>query len=242
MPTHESNNADVTARLEQLLLTIGEPPPVVVSHDRLMEASTKYLVRAQQSAIAQEQAVANRILESEKNFHRWENSHAALMRRIANERASAAQRAVLLSSALALIHRKALFGYLRDHRLRGQERLRLLAHFYGSSDYVSAVVLEHGNYLRSAASYLCSSRVGSELMLDGVFDAPLLEYESLYESYFNTYCDAAIVGDNRLALTTPLLQLMKQQVYDWRNALLALAHSRSGTWRGPSFPKPPRSK
>jgi hypothetical protein len=216
-------------------LSIDDPPNVVVSLDRLMEASSEYLVDAQHSNLATEQTVANRILESAKDFRRWEDAHATLMRPISGERGSAAQRAALLSGALSLVHRKALFEYMRDRQIRGDERHRLVAHFFSDMDYARAVVNEHGNYLRSAASYLCSSRVGAEVMFDSVFQAPLIEYEALYEAYFTTYCDSALTNAQRPAHTAPLLRLMKQQVCDWRAALLALAHSRSGIWRRPLF-------
>jgi hypothetical protein len=220
MPAHDPDGTDATARLRQLLLGVDEPPALVVSHNRLMEASAEYLTQAQHSAIPSEQTVANRILESVKDFRRWESEHAALMRPISGEHASAAQKAALLSSALALIHRKALFEYLRERQVRGEDREKLIAYFFGGADYTRAVVREHGAYLRSAASYLCTSRVGSEVMFDAVFDAPLLEYETLYQSYFHTYCDAALESTSRPAHTAPLLRLLKQQVYDWRGLSL----------------------
>jgi hypothetical protein len=235
MLAHESQNSSATTRIKALLIDCDDPPPVVVTHDRLMEASAEYLVQAQRSDVETEQLVANRILESARDFSRWENEHAVLMRPISGERANLAQRAALLSSALTLIHRKALFEYMRNSQIRGVDRQRLVMHFFGPADYSRAIIGEHGNYLRSAASYLCSSRVGADVMLDAVFEAPLLEYEALFATYFKAYCDAALAPSDLPAHTAPLLKLLKQQVCDWRNALLALAYSRSGTWRRPAF-------
>lgn len=230
-----TDSSNATARLKQLLLHVDEPPSVVVSHDQLMEASTECLMRAQDSLDAGEQLVATRILESTRTFCLWESSHAAMMKTISGERASASQRAALLERALTLIHRKSLFEYLRENQIRGQDRHRLMAHFFGNLEYTQAIVTEHGNYLRSAASYMCSSHLGSHLMLDAVFEAPLLEYEGLFQTYFKAYCDDRLAGSNRPAHAGPLVSLLKQQVCDWRKALLALAHSRSGVWRRPLF-------
>jgi hypothetical protein len=230
-----TDSSSATARLKQLLLHVDEPPPVVVSHDRLMEVSTECLVRAQDSLDPAEQLVATRILENTRTFCLWESSHAAMMKPVSGERASGSQRAVLLERALTLIHRKALFEYLRDSRIRGRDRHRVIAHFFGNIEYTQAIVAEHGNYLRSAASYLCSSHLGSHLMLDAVFEAPLLEYEGLFQAYFKAYCDATLAGSDAPVHSGPLLSLLKHQVCDWRKALLALAHSRSGVWRRPMF-------
>lgn len=233
MPIREFDRSDATFRINQLLADSDEPPSVVVSHHRLMEVSEECLLEAQNSDVETEQRVATRILESTKDFRRWEAEHASLMRAVSGEHASASQRAVLLSGTLALIHRKALFEYISDHHIRGEARQRLIGHFFGATDYAHAVISEHGKYLRSAASYLCSTHVGTQLMLDAVFEAPLREYEALYQSYFQAYCDTVVMHVAIGAHTTPLLGLMKRQVCDWRNALLALAHSRSGTWRRP---------
>ena len=230
-----TDGSNATARLKQLLLRVDEPPPVIVSHDQLMEASTECLVRAQDSLDAAEQLVATRILESTRTFCVWESAHAAIMKPISGERGSGAQRAALLERALTLIHRKSLFEHLRDSRIRGHERHRLMAHFFGNIEYSQAIVTEHGNYLRSAASYMCSSHLGSHLLLDPVFEAPLEEYEGLYRTYFKAYCDVTLSGSAAPALSQPLLNLLKHQVCDWRKALLALAHSRSGVWRRPMF-------
>ncbi|MGH8189656.1 MAG: hypothetical protein ACREUC_24080, partial [Steroidobacteraceae bacterium] len=100
-----------------------------------------------------------------------------------------------------------------------------------------AVVSEHGRYVRSAASYLCSSHVGSNVMFDALFENPLAEYEDLYASYFRTYCNAVLAsdGDAVAKLMLPLLVDLKAQIGEWRKALIALTHSQSGVWRRPTL-------
>lgn len=202
-----------------------------------MEESQRRLADAVLSDQPSEERVATRILDSARDYNRWEAEHATLMQRIAAERLPSVQKAELLNISLSLIHRKALFEYLRDEQVRGNRRLDIMAHFFSHRDYVSAVVSEHGRYLRSAASYLCSSHVGSHVMFDALFEDPLAEYEDLYTSYFRTYCDSVLTSDDN-ALSKSMLPVLvdfKAQIGAWRRALLALTHSQSGVWRRPMF-------
>ena len=145
------------------------------------------------------------------------------------------RKAQLLNISLSLIHRKALFEYLRDEQVRGSRRQQIMAHFFSHRDYTSAVVAEHGRYVRSAASYLCSSHVGSHVMFDALFEAPLAEYEDLYASYFRTYCSAVLASDDNAVAKSmlPVVVDLKAQIGEWRKALIALTHSQSGVWRRP---------
>ena len=90
-----------------------------------------------------------------------------------------------------------------------------------------AVVSEHGRYVRSAASYLCSSHVGSHMMFDALFEAPLAEYEDLYASYFRTYCSACSRATTTRSRNRccPWSSTSRRQVGEWRKALIALTHS-----------------
>ena len=182
-----------------------------------------------------EERVATRILDNGRDYRLWENEHATLMRRIAAERLPSVQKAQLLDTALSLIHRKALFEYLRDEQVRGTKRYEIMAHFFANRDYKSAVVAEHGRYLRSAASYLCSSHVGSNVMFEALFETPLAEYEELYASYFRTYCNTLLASDDNAVAKSMLAVLvdLKAQIGEWRKALIGLTHSQSGIWRRP---------
>jgi hypothetical protein len=144
------------------------------------------------------------------------------MRRVTIEHGSEARKIALRSAALTLIHRKALFEYLRDKKIRGGDRQRLLAHFHSGSDYATSVVAEHGNYLRSAASFICSCHVGRRVMLDARFDQPLARYEEAFTEYFGTFCDAALARneDEAGAYSRSLLIPLKHGVNELRDALL----------------------
>jgi hypothetical protein len=208
-----------------------------LSHDRLMEESQRRLANAVLCGRPSEERVATRLLDSTRDYGRWEAEHATLMRRIAAERLPGVQKAQLLNISLSLIHRKALFEYLRDDQVRGTRRQQVMAHFLAHRDYTSAVVAEHGRYLRSAASYLCSSHVGSHVMFDTLFEAPLAEYEELYASYFRTYCSAVLASDGDLVTQSmlPVLLDLKGQIAGWHKALIALTQSQSGIWRRPTI-------
>ena len=208
-----------------------------LSHNRLMEESQRRLANAALTGPPSEERVATRIFDDTHSYRRWEDEHATLMRRIAAERLPSVQKDQLLNIALSLIHRKALFEYLRDEQVRGIRREQIMAHFFAHRDYTSAVVSEHGRYVRSAASYLCSSHVGSHVMFDALFEDPLAEYEELYASYFRTYCGTTLAStDNAVAQSMlPVVVELKAQVGEWRKALVALTHSQSGVWRRPNI-------
>jgi hypothetical protein len=237
MSTHEPASRLASTLLERFGNSASTVEFGRLSHDRLMEESQRGLANAVLSGSPNDERVATRILDSARDYSRWEAEHATLMRRIAAERLPGVQKAELLNISLSLIHRKALFEYLRDEQVRGSRRNDIMAHFLSHRDYMGAIVSEHGRYVRSAASYLCSSHVGSKVMFDALFENPLAEYEDLYASYFRTYCNVALAPDNDAVakLMQPLLFDLKVQVGEWRKALIALTHSQSGVWRRPAL-------
>jgi hypothetical protein len=212
-----------------------------LTHDRLMEESQRRLANAMLSGRPSEERIAVRLLDSARDYGKWESEHAGLMRSIAAERLPVVQKAGLLNVSLALIHRKALFEYLRDEEVRGPRREEIMAHFHAHRDCKDAIIAEHGRYVRSAASYMCSSHVGSNVMFDSLFEDPLAEYEEVYASYFRTYCNLQFMRDDEIAQSMrPVLLELKSQIGEWRRALIALTQSQSGIWRRPSL-RPKRS-
>jgi hypothetical protein len=102
-------------------------------------------------------------------------------------------------------------------------RQRLIGHFYGHNDYLQTLLAEHGKYLRSAASFLCTSHIGDAYLQHAVFGDPLRAYVSLYNEYFRTYCDSVLApaGDEASENLQALLPYLKQEVLETRNLLLA---------------------
>lgn len=153
----------------------------------LMEASEQHLEQVAREGGFEEMQVAQRILEYPEAFLHWQHEHAQIMRSVAASSSMREQKRLLLSAALSLLHRKSLFEYLRDNHVHNHQRELLLMYFHGGNDYPRAMVIEHGNYLRSAASYLCSTFLGLRLLHDAAFARPLNDYEMLYASYFAGY-------------------------------------------------------
>src|SRR4051812_40103839 len=139
------------AELRSVKIPPGTQSSTPLRLDDLMQASEERLSAAVRSVLPHEQLIATRIIDSPRDFTRWESYHAGLMRRIVLAGEVDAQRTQLLSAALGLIHRKATFEYLRNRALKGRDRVRFFEHFYSQGDYHSSVIAEHGHYLRSAA-------------------------------------------------------------------------------------------
>jgi hypothetical protein len=206
-----------------------------LTEDRLMAASQKCLKDATKAGRGGAEVIAARLFESPKTYQVWENEHAAMMRTIAAERLPAAQREAMLATSFSLINRKALFEYMRERHVRGAQREALIQHFFPQRDFADSMRVEHLQYVRSAASYLCVSHVGRDLMFDTLFSEPLREYEDIYHEYFYAHCDQIVANATGLGIPTEMLSDMKHRVSEWRNALLALTQSQSGTWRRPKF-------
>jgi hypothetical protein len=189
-----------------------------ISHARLMRESTDRIQLALESENPHEQIIAHRLIESTTTWVAWEAEHSVLMRQVAGSAYRSLQTTALKNAALRLIHRKALFEYLREHKVRGDMRKRIIAAFHPNRSYTEAVIAEHGVYLRKASSFLCTSHVGIDLVRDAGFDTPLEHYAALYREYFHSYCSTYFGedggdgadgedGENPHATLMPLLKM-----------------------------------
>jgi hypothetical protein len=192
-----------------------------VDHERLMRESTDRVHSALHSANPNEQLVASRLLESPSAFSTWEGEHSGLMREVANPSLRRTQAALLKKATFRLIHRKALFEYLRDERIRGSVRRRIIVSFHPSQDYTRSLIAEHGLYLRKACSFLCASHVGGNVVRDPGFFDPMRCYQELYAEYFQIFCSTHFGTDS--ADTEPqkeLLPLLKHQLEECRMSIM----------------------
>lgn len=192
-----------------------------VSHARLMRESADRVQVAAKSANGHEQMIASRILESPATWEGWEREHAVLMRGVANCGDKKSQCIALKEAAFALIHRKALFEFLRDQGVRGWIRARVVAHFRTGQFYHDAIIAEHRVYLRRACSYLCTEHLGLQVLHDLGFIDPFKHYERLFAEYFDLYC-RAVCGADGVDSTArmELLPLLKYELKEWRDAIL----------------------
>jgi len=232
MPSKSSIESLLVRRFGQSLLhaTFSR-----LTHDRLMAASHECLKDASRGGQPQAEVIATRLLENSQIYKAWETEHASLMRNVAAERLPAAQRESMLSASFSLIHRKALFEYLRERKLRGAQRELLVQHFFPQRDFADSMRVEHMQYVRSTASFLCVEYVGRDLMFDALFEEPLTQYEEIYHEYFYAHCDQIVAERTGLSVPAEMLAGMKSTVNEWRRALIALTQSQSGTWRRPKF-------
>jgi hypothetical protein len=187
----------------------------------LMRESTDCVESALRGDHDVEQMVAMRIVETPNAFHRWENEHAQLMRGVADYSALRNQVGALKQTAIRLIHGKALFEHLKKKEVRGEERSRLIHHFYPNRGYTFAMVAAHGSYLRKTCSFLCTNHVGTEIVREDEFLDPLHQYEQLYAEYFDLYCRSSLPDDGvESSSEKSLLPLIKHQLGEWRWAIL----------------------
>jgi len=154
-----------------------------------MRESESRIEMAAGSSSPADRLVTLRVLQHPAEFTRWEAHHDQLMRPVSAPRRLSQQIVALRATAIALVHRKALFEYLRARRPAEAKRRRLLALFHRCRNYGHALLAEHGNYVRCSSSYLCTQHLAEHLMRDPALDAPLRLYEEWYRDYFQAYCD-----------------------------------------------------
>jgi hypothetical protein len=217
-------------------------PVQAYKHSRLMEESEARVEMAARCDSPADMLVASRILENSDAYRRWEAEHDRLMRAVSEQAHLARQVVMLRSTAFGLVHRKAVFEYLRDRQIHGARRHRLFALFYGIRDYANAVLAEHGNYVRCSSSYLCTHHLAERLMQDAAFDEPLRIYEQWYAEYFRTYCDVALAETEEekqaIAAMDALKPLLKYQLAEARQAILEMPQMPAQDWREAQIRKP----
>ena len=195
-------------------------------HVRLMEESESRVEMTAQASSPADILVAQRILEQPVEFTRWALHHDRLMREVSARNRLSQQMTALRATAFKLVHRRALFEYLRDQQVTGEKRRKLFALFYGCSDYTNAVLAEHASYVRCSSSYLCTQHLAEHLMHDPALDEPLTLYEQWYTEYFRAFCDVELAeteDDKQACLAQDSLKpLLKHRVSEARRAILEM--------------------
>jgi hypothetical protein len=186
--------------------------------------------------------VARRVLDCPETYHRWELEHDRLMHTVSDRGRLAEQITALRTAVFGLVHRRAVFEYLREAQITGDKRRRVLALFYGCRDYTNALLREHGNYIRCSSSYLCAHHLGEHLMQDAAFDEPLQLYEEWFSEYFRAYCETQLAQtpeESEASMTLEALKpLLKHRLGEARQAILAMPQSPDREWREVEIRKP----
>jgi hypothetical protein len=210
-------------------------------HSQLMEES-ELRVEMTVHLHSPTDAIASRVLERPDTYRRWESEHARIMRSVSDQLRLVNQVTALRQAAFGLVHRRALFEYMRERELGGSKRRKLLGIFYGCRDYAQAMVSEHQNYVRCSSSFLAAEYLGAHLMQDVAFDEPMELYAQWYNEYFRAYCDAELAESDeehsRIAALNELKPLLKLQVAEARQAILAMPSHPTKEWRELTIRKP----
>jgi len=166
-----------------------------------------------------------RLMQHPGTYTEWEAGHSRLMRQVCQPARLRAQVVRMRATTLRLIHRRAVFEYLRDRRITGAQRHRYIEFFYGPRDYASSLIVEHGHYVRSSVSASCSRFIGMAVLRDPAFEAPLVEYELFYAEYFQLFCDLQLASVDHVDFSCKkaLLPLLKERCEQAREQLIRLS-------------------
>jgi len=210
-------------------------------HARLMDESEWRVEIAASSRLA-EDLVARRVLESPLAYRRWTGEHDRLMRSVAAHDRLERQVVQMRTTALNLVHRKALFEYLQERQLTGRRRRRLFELFYGCRDYTNAVLAEHNTYVCCSLSYLCAWYLAEHLMHDSALADPLSLYEERYRQYFRAFCDGELAEseDEKILAESldSLRPLLKYQLGEARQHILSMPVTSAREWREVEIRRP----
>ena len=213
-----------------------------INQARLMEESELCIAESAKSGTPAQMLVASRLLAHPETYRRWESEHFQLMRRVSEHRYLDRQVVALRSTALALLHRKAVFEYLQERQLTRQQRHKLMAMFHSLKDYAASLIAEHGNYVRGASSYWCSHHLARRLMKDSAFAEPLLLYQERYTDFFRVHCDVELAesqSEKQAVASMRLLQpLLKKQLTEARQEILSMAYRPEKVWREVEIRRP----
>jgi hypothetical protein len=177
-----------------------------------MDASEYALRDASYSPFQRDARIANTVLQDSRSYRIWESRHADLLVPVARHNGSKPLLLELRNAQVKLIHRRALFRYLRINEVRGEKRQRLFSHLHNTLDYRDAVVAEHRQYMLAV-----SSRISADYIIGIMNDAnspKLLEqYEELYARYFEIKCYIATTREKScIDMARPILKSIEGQL------------------------------
>jgi hypothetical protein len=204
-------------------------------HARLMEESESCLAAVARAGPADDMVIASQIIEQPTAYRVWESEHSRILHGVSKHPRLAPQMGALRSAAFALVHRQALFEYIRDRSISGDKRHRLFSLFYANRDFANAVVSEHASFLRCSSSRICIDHLAEHFTRDAAFAEPMQLYKEWYTDYFRVFCDVALAETEdekaMLAPTESLKPLLKLRLRQARDAILAMPEVPSSVWR-----------
>jgi hypothetical protein len=196
---------------------------------RLMQSAGEVVQATARISSGEIGLVATRLLQDPAEWVAWEKEFGGVLRKVvAPARRDEQVRALRLAN-FSWIHKATPFRYLRDQKLRGDRRLRVIQGLHDSNSYARALVAEHHNFVRSTCSLACSAHIGGSILGDEIFIDSMVRYQDVYEEYFRGFCRANFMEDRDSgASDQALLPLLKAQVAELRQAILE--YPRTSAW------------
>lgn len=178
------------------------------THQKLMHESEYALHAAARSARKDVSRIANTIIRDNRFYRQWETTHADLLLPVAQRRKNSAQLMELRNAEIRLIHRRALFDYLKQSGLRGERRKRLFRVIHTTRDFEDAVLAEHRQFMLAVSSHVSADHL-IDVMEDVSSQHLLQMYETSYASYFEMRCFIATATDST---TVDLVRLSMKDI------------------------------
>ncbi|MDJ0700626.1 MAG: hypothetical protein QNJ07_12280 [Woeseiaceae bacterium] len=161
--------------------------------------------------------IANTILDDSLLYSRWEATHANLLLPAAERRKNTAQLMELRQAEVQLVHRRALFHYLRKNNVTGPKRERIFRTMHTTRDFSDAVIAEHRQYMIAVSSHVSADHL-IDVMKDVNSKRLLQMYEEAYARYYEMRCFIATADDGicsdlvRLAMRDAKRSLLRSQM------------------------------
>ncbi len=181
-------------------------------HRKLMDESEYALQDACDASSARVSRVVNNVLQDSLLYRLWESRHAELLLPVAEHGDKKHQIVALRNAEIQLVHRRALFTYLRVNKVRGEKRRQLFSTFRNNLYYHDAVLAEHRQYMLAVSSRISADHL-IEVMNDPNSKSLLREYEELYGRYFNMQCYVNGMGNSEC------IELVRSMMGDAREQL-----------------------
>ena len=183
-------------------------------HKRLMDVSEYALQDAAEASAARESRIATDVLADDRKYRQWEAMHADLLLPVAEQSRKKPQVVALRHVESQLVHRRALFRYLRDHEIDGKQREQLFRLFHSTLDFNHAVLAEHRRYMLAVSSRISADHI-IDVMADSHSKQLLQQYERVYARYFEMKCYVACAGntDTARAVMQSMRELQQRLLY-----------------------------
>jgi len=196
---------------------------------QLMNSSEELVQATARTGRSEIALAANRLMNDHLEWQVWEKEFGAAVRKIVIPVRRDEQIHMLRVTGFSWIHNLTPYRHVRDQRLRGECRQRLINGLHNSTGFTRAMVTEYRNFIRSTCSFACSAHIGESILGDEIFSQSMSRYMEVYGEYFRGYCAThfPVQGEEHHG-EYELLPLLKQQVAELRRAILD--YPRSALW------------